>query len=258
VDAVVVASVDSTHEKFVRALHGRRQAGAVREAARHHAGACMRIIEEEVAGGRRLVHLGFQRRYDPAYVAVKRTLDDGTVGDVLMIHCAHRNASVPPTFTSDMLITSSVVHEIDASRWLLGEEIVAATVHTPRSTSLAASGLQDSQLVLLESEGGVLIDVEIFANAGYGYDIRCELVGESGTVSLADHGGTQVAPDFHERFAAAYARELDAWVRALDGGPQFGPSAWDAYAAVADACLESQVTGRRAEVRLERRPDLYA
>ena len=176
-----------------------------------------------------------------------------------MIHCAHRNASVPPTYTTDMLITNSVVHEIDASRWLLGEEIVGATVHTPRSTSQAANGLKDPQLVLLESEGGVLIDVEIFVNAGYGYDIRCELVGESGTVSLADHGGTQIAPDFRERFAAAYARELDAWVRAVDGGPKFGPSAWDGYAAnaVADACLESQATGRRAEVRLERRPELY-
>jgi myo-inositol 2-dehydrogenase/D-chiro-inositol 1-dehydrogenase len=171
---------------------------------------------------------------------------------VLVVHCAHRNAVAPAVYTSEMLITSSAVHEIDITRWLLGEEIVAATVRAPRSTGLAQNGLRDPQLVLLETEGGVIVDVEVFVNAQYGYDIRCELVGETGTVRLDE----QIAPDFRARFATAYRRELDCWVQGLDDGP----SAWDGYAAnaVADACLASLATGERAAVEMAPRPALYA
>ncbi len=149
-----------------------------------------------------------------------------------------------------MLITSSCVHEIDITRWLLGEEIVAATVRAPRSTGRRRTGLVDPQLILLETASGVLIDVEVFVNARYGYDIRCELVGEQGTLRLAE----QVEPDFRARFATAYRRELDCWVQG-----DKGPSAWDGYAAnaVADACLASLASGRRAEVELAEKPALY-
>ena len=157
--------------------------------------------------------------------------------------------------SSDLLITSSCVHEIDITRWLLGEEIVAATVRAPRSSRQAPAGLLDPQLVLLETASGVLIDVEVFVNARYGYDIRCELVGEHGAVRLDE----QVAPDFRARFATAYQRELDAWVRGARNGGADGPTAWDGYAAnaVADACLASLASGERAGVELAERPALY-
>ena len=84
------------------------------------------------------------------------------------------------------------MHEIDITRWLLGEEIVAATVRAPRSSGQAPDGLVDPQLILLETASGVLVDVEVFVNARYGYDIRCEVVGEQGTLRLAE----QEAADF--------------------------------------------------------------
>jgi myo-inositol 2-dehydrogenase / D-chiro-inositol 1-dehydrogenase len=95
----------------------------------------------------------------------------------------------------------------------------------------------------------------VFVNARYGYDIRCELVGETGTLKLDE----QVAPDFRARFATAYRLELDAWVRAVGNGGGDGPSAWDGYAAnaVADACLASLASGATAPVQLAERPALY-
>ena len=110
--------------------------------------------------------------------------------------------------------------------------------------------------MILETEGGVLVDVEVFVNAGYGYDIRCELVGEEATFSLPE----AVAPGFVQRFADAYRIELQDWVSAVaDGGPA-GPSAWDGYAAsaVADACLVSLAEGRPVPVSLAERHALYA
>jgi myo-inositol 2-dehydrogenase/D-chiro-inositol 1-dehydrogenase len=252
VDAVVVASFDATHEEFVLACIAAGKPVLCEKPLATTAMACLRVIEAEVAAGRRLVSLGFMRRFDPAYGVIKEGVENGGVGNVLVVHCAHRNAVAPAVYTSEMLITSSAVHEIDVTRWLLGEEIVAATVRAPRSTSQAPNGLRDPQLVLLETASGVLIDIEVFVNARYGYDIRCELVGETGTLRLAE----EVAPDFRARFATAYRRELDCWVQGLTDGP----SAWDGYAAnaVADACLESLASGERAEVRLAQQPALYA
>ena len=124
VDAVVVASFDTTHEEFVLACIAAGKPVLCEKPLATTADACLRVIDAEVAAGRRFVSLGFMRRYDPAYAEIKASLDDGGVGAVLLAHCAHRNAVAPAVYTSEMLITSSAVHEIDVMRWLLGEEIV--------------------------------------------------------------------------------------------------------------------------------------
>ena len=232
---MVVASYDASHEEFVLACIAAGKPVLCEKPLATTAEACLHILDAEVAAGRRLVTLGFMRRFDPGYEELLAVI--GAIGDPLLVHCAHRNALAPAIYTSEMLITSSCVHEIDITRWLLGEEIVAAEVRAPRSTGEAPEGLVDPQLILLETATGVLIDVEVFVNARYGYDIRCEVVGEQGTVRLAE----QVAPDFRARFATAYRRELDCWIKGDNGAA----SAWDGYAAnaVADACLASLASG---------------
>jgi myo-inositol 2-dehydrogenase/D-chiro-inositol 1-dehydrogenase len=255
VAAVVVASSDATHADFVLACLAAGKPVLCEKPLATTAEASLLVAEAESAAGRRLVQVGFMRRFDPAYAALKRELDEGRLGEALLVHCAHRNASVPPTYTSEMLITSSLTHEIDVIRWLTGEEIATVTLRAPRSSS-RAGGIRDPQLAILETEGGVLVDVEVFVNAGYGYDIRCELVGEAGTSSLP----AAVAPSFVERFADAYRLELQGWVSSVANGGPTGPSAWDGYvaAAVADACLASLADGCPVEVRLAERHPLYA
>src|SRR6266545_1438204 len=176
----------------------------------------------------------------------------------------------PPGFTHDMMITDSVVHDIDVTRWLLGQEIVAATVFKPRPSSKASEGLLDPQLVVLETAEGVLVDVESFVNCQYGYDIRYELVGEMGTASLGELPGVHVRQqgrhygpipaDFRERFGGAYQSELQEWVTGVLRGEVTGPSAWDGYAttAVAEGCVQALTEGRRTVVELADRPALYA
>jgi myo-inositol 2-dehydrogenase/D-chiro-inositol 1-dehydrogenase len=167
-----------------------------------------------------------------------------------------------------MLITDSIVHEIDTVRWLLGEEIVRATVFAPRASGLAAPGLRDPQVAVFETASGRLVDVECFVNARYGYDIRCEVVAETGTLELAtpvtvtarsagEHT-LDVASGFQERFASAYLHELQTWVSRR--GEPSGSDAWDGYAAAAvcEAAIESLHTRRTADVELVARPELYA
>src|SRR5438309_4336619 len=85
-----------------------------------------------------------------------------------------------------MPITDTAIHEIDIVRWLFHQEITAAQVLQPRKTSRAKADLQDPLIVLMEMADGALVDVEVFVNLPYGYDIRCEVVCEVGTVALGD------------------------------------------------------------------------
>jgi myo-inositol 2-dehydrogenase / D-chiro-inositol 1-dehydrogenase len=270
VQAVLIASPGSTHEEFTLACIVAGKPVLCEKPLAPTIDACLRVLEAEAALPRRLVQVGFMRRYDTGFRAMKERLDDGQVGPALLLHCRHRNASVPPGFTSDMMITDSVVHDIDVTRWLLGQEIVAASVFKPRRSSRAPAGLQDPQLVLLETAEGVLVDVESFVNCQFGYDIRYELVGETGTISLGEEPGPQIRQqgrhhgpipaDWRERFGAAYQRELQEWVTGARQGQITGPSAWDGYAttAVAEAAVESLTEGRRTTVELVDRPALYA
>ena len=269
VQAVLIASPGFTHEEFTLACLAADKPVLCEKPLAPTIDACLRVLEAEAAKPRRLVQVGFMRRYDDDFRALKATADAGRVGRPLLLHCRHRNATVPPGFTTDMMITDSVVHDIDVTRWLLGQEIVAATVLKARPSSLAPEGLEDPQLVLLETAEGVLVDVESFVTCQYGYDIRYELVGESGTVLLGEQPGVQVRAegrhegpipaDFRERFAAAYQSELQEWVSGVLDGQVVGPSAWDGYAtqAVAEAGVESQTKGGRVAVELAERPALY-
>ena len=245
VEAVVVASPAATHEGYVLACLEAGKPVLCEKPLAASAAAALRIVEAE--RGRGLVTVGFMRRFDPGYVDLKRRLDAGEIGAPLLMHCAHRNVSVHDFFDSAMILTDSAVHEIDVARWLLDDEITRVTVHAPRTTG---RGLRDPQLLLLETASGRLVDVEAFVSAGYGYDIRCEVVGEDGTLELRDPAtGARhaIAADFRERFATAYQHELQAWA---DGTP--GPSARDGYAAaaVAEAAVQSLETGRPVDVPL--------
>lgn len=270
VEAVVVTSWGPTHEPYVLACIAAGKPVFCEKPLATTQEACQRIGDAEVAVGRRLVQVGFNRRYDPAHRALKQAVDGGAIGAPLLVHCAHRNASVPPHYTRDMSIADTAIHEIDVLRWLLGSEIVAAQVFTPRKSSRGGE-LQDPLLVLFEMADGVLVDVEVSVNIHYGYEIRCEVSGETGTVELADAAPVTirregavaglVPGDWRERFALSYDVELREWVDSVAAGrPPLGPSAWDGHVAqvVSDAALQSLHSGGRVAIELPPRPGLYA
>jgi myo-inositol 2-dehydrogenase / D-chiro-inositol 1-dehydrogenase len=269
VDAVMVTSWGPTHAEYVLAALAAGKPVFCEKPLATTQHDCLRIIEAEVTGGRRLVQVGFMRRYDSAYRALKAALGDGAIGAPTMFHSAHRNPSVPPHYTEDMAITDTAVHDIDVTRWLLDDEITAAIVLKPRRSGRAPAGLQDPLVLLLETAGGVLVDVEIAVTIGYGYDIRGEVVGESGTAALGDRdevvlraAGARSAPvpaTWQQRFRRAYDVELQEWLDAVAAGTSTGPGSWDGYAAtaVADAGVQALRTGERVPVSLVDHPALY-
>lgn len=268
VDAVVVTSWGPTHETYVLAAIAAGKPVFCEKPLATTQDACLRIIEAEVAFGRRLVQVGFMRRYDEGYRALKDVVAAGTIGAPLFFHSVHRNASVPPHYSSDMTLNDTAVHDIDVARWLLDDEPTAATVLVPRRNR-RAGGLSDPLFLVLETRSGAIVDVEISVNIAYGYDIRGEIVGESGTVSLAESNpvvvktagtfGGALPTDWRDRFGRAFDAEMRAWLIAATAGTATGPGAWDGYAATTttDAALTALRDGKRTPIVLRDRPPIY-
>ncbi|GAA4102341.1 Gfo/Idh/MocA family oxidoreductase [Actinomadura miaoliensis] len=269
VHAVLVTSSGPTHADHVLAAVAAGKPVFCEKPLATAATDCLRIIQAEIAHGRRLVQVGFMRRYDDGYRRLKRLVDAGDIGVPLMVHCAHRNPTVPVSYTSEMAMLDTAIHEVDVLRWLLAEEIVSAQVLTPRPTRRRFEHLQDPQIMLFETAGGVRADVEVFVNCQYGYDIRCEVVGETGAARLPDparpavrgdaRDSTAVVTDWRERFGDAFDAEIQAWVDAASEGTATGPDAWDGYAATAvgDATVEALKTREIVPVDMEPRPAFY-
>jgi myo-inositol 2-dehydrogenase/D-chiro-inositol 1-dehydrogenase len=273
VDAVVVATPGQFHEAQVLACIERGIPVLCEKPLTMDADSSLAVVraEDEFAArtGRRLVQVGFMRRFDPEYAQLRALIASGEIGEPLLVHCAHRNAAVPPHFTSEMMITDSVVHEVDVARFLLDEEIAAITVLRPKATRHTVPGRSDPLLVLFEMAGGRIVDVECFVSTGVAYEVRTEVVAEDGSAMIGlDLGivrqgagtrgairSTGIAPDFRQRFALAYDIELQRWVDAARRGTIDGPGVWDGYAAsaVGTAGVEALRSGRRTEVRLAQR-----
>ncbi|MEU4092411.1 Gfo/Idh/MocA family oxidoreductase [Streptomyces sp. NPDC026673] len=269
VDAVLIASPGPAHEAALLTAFAHDLPVLCEKPLTPDAASALRVMEAEQKLGHRRVQVGFMRRYDAEYVKLKALLDSGELGRPLMLHNRHRNASIPAGFTNANLVNDSLVHEMDVTRWLFGQEIAAVTMLRPRPSANAPEGLDDPQFVVFETDGGAIVDVEVFLNCGFGYQVQAEAVCERGSARIGDAhdllvntagrwGGT-IAPDFVERFADAYDREVQAWVDATRRGEVTGPSAWDGYAAAAvcEAGVRSQTSGGRVAVELIERPAFY-
>ncbi|MGO2113237.1 MAG: Gfo/Idh/MocA family protein [Pseudoclavibacter sp.] len=229
------------------------------------------ILEREQTLDRPHIQVGFMRRFDPEYAAMQALVASRDEGELLMLRCAHRNPSVPDSYTQDMLITDSVVHELDVVPWVAGSPIRQIEVKFPRRNSLTPERLQEPILVFMELENGVLADVEMNVSVQFGYQVATEAVFERGIARIGQPSGLQRWSEgrfsigehagFATRFAEAYDAQVQSWIDAIhDGTLVGGPNAWDGYL-VALAC-EAGVRALHGEGPQEvpggTRPDFYA
>lgn len=266
VDAVLIASPGFVHEEQVLACIAHGKYALCEKPLTMDAASSLHLVHTETDAGRSFVQVGFMRRFDPEYAAMKVMLDSGSLGRTLLVHNVHRNKVVPDTFLSEMIVRDSLVHEVDVCRWLFGEEITEITVLAPSPTSIAPDGVLDPQVALFTMAGGGIATTEVFVNCQVGYEVRCEAVAERGNATIglgqgvfvrqANHYGGEIPDDFRFRFGRAYDLEVQSWVDATRRGEVVGPSTWDGYAAAAvcEAGLESLTTRRPVSVVLVERP----
>ena len=271
VDAVLIATFGKVHAPdVIKAIEAGKYVLCEKPLATT-AKDCIAIMDAEQKAGKKLVTVGFMRRFDAGYQEMRAVLEGGELGYATLVHCRHRNPSVPENYTTRNMIDDTAIHEIDICRYLLDDEIVSVRVDAPRSTSRRFDHLQDPLVLVAKTASGVLIDDEINVNIQFGYSIECELVMEAGTVRLSDQN-TVVTRDSAgnrnpicrshiDRFHAAFNREVQQWIRAVERDEHTGSTAWDGYAAtcVVDAGLASlEEGGRQVDVEMIAKPAFYA
>jgi len=269
VDAVMVCSYGPAHKDDVVAVIRAGKPVFCEKPLAPTAAECLEILQAEQDCGRKLVTVGFMRRFDPSYRQLKAILDSGELGDVLIMYSRHHNPTVPERYTWDMTINDTGIHDIDTVRWLLGEEIVTARVDKPKKTRHRFPHLHDPLVLILTSASGVWIDVEIFVNNRHSYDIQCEAVAELGTVRLSDQQLVErtgaigrshpLAMNHNERFGAAFVLEVQEWIAAVARGEHTGSTSWDGYAAacVCDAGVRALTDDGVVAVEMIDRPAFY-
>ena len=267
VDAVLIASPDHTHAPLAKACVELGKPVLCEKPLSQDPKECLDVIAAEVKGGKRLVQIGFMRRFDPAYVEMKAALTKGTIGPALMMHNFHRNVSAPSNFTGQMAITNSAPHEFDIARFVLDTDYDSISVFRPDFHDAGKTGAP--VFMVLKTVTGQLVNVEINNNAAYGYDVRGELVGERGSVFLRSPIASEVhvnlqtittyAEDWRPRFAEAYRLQNSAWLKSIETGKPVGASAWDGYAAtlIAEAGVQSLEKGALVKVAPVAKPKLY-
>jgi myo-inositol 2-dehydrogenase/D-chiro-inositol 1-dehydrogenase len=269
IDAVVIASPDFTHAPLSLAAIRAGKPALCEKPLSQSAKQCLEVITAEAAASQRLIQVGFMRRFDQSYVEMKQAREHGLLGRALMMHNFHRNVETPASdFTGAMAITNSAPHELDVARFVLNSDYRSITAFQPRRSDALVAPV----VMALETIGDQLVTIEINNNASYGYDVRGELVGEKGSVSLQapvysriDAGLRAMGrydADWRGRFAEAYRRQNAAFLTFVETGkfPPVAADSWDGYAAaaVAEAGVRALAEGRKVAVEMAEKPVFYA
>lgn len=228
-----------------------------------------RECRDAVVDAERPVMMGFNRRFDPAFAAVKQRVSHGDVGRLEQLTITSRDPAPAPAEyirVSGGIFRDMTIHDFDMARFFLPDIVeVTAFGSATFCDYISDAGDYDSAVVLLRGRDGELVTITNSRHSAYGYDQRLEAFGTDGMLSAGNYSPTSVRrygadgvdqagayePFFLERYAQAYRRELDHFVEAAATGGPCSPTLDDGVAALelADAALESARTGR--SVRLD-------
>ncbi|MDP6792859.1 MAG: Gfo/Idh/MocA family oxidoreductase, partial [Anaerolineales bacterium] len=227
-----------------------------------------KIIDAEMGLGRKLVQVGFVRRFDDQHLAVKRTIESGAIGCPILFKGWHRGVGVPTA--NDVTLIGSAIHDLDSARWLLGQEIEEVFVRGRNTDQAVSHETSDLLLLQLFLSGNCLATIEHWqTKTTYAYEVGVEVVGELGTVFIGPpHGpvvrsnrthAMQVESDWRERFAIGYVSELEAWIASINSNNYIGPDAWDGYISLvaAEGCIMALQSGSPCRLSPAMRPALY-
>jgi myo-inositol 2-dehydrogenase/D-chiro-inositol 1-dehydrogenase len=263
IHAVVIASSTDTHADLI-----------VRAAASGKSIFCEKPVDLSLERARACVDavakagvacmIGFQRRFDPTFAALKQRLDAGEIGNPEMMVITSRDPAPPPlTYikVSGGIFKDMLIHDFDVFRWILGDE--AASVYAIGSClvqrEIGEAGDVDSTAVTIRTKAGRLCQINTTRRAAYGYDQRFEVLGPKGQLQAGNQKPTQVfahtasgvsedKPEyfFLERYRAAYAAEIAHFFDALANRKAVRTTLADGVKALelADAATRSWQEGR--------------
>ncbi|WP_235087483.1 inositol 2-dehydrogenase [Chromobacterium sp. Beijing] len=267
VRAVIIAASTDTHAELILAAAARGKAIFCEKPVDlelERARQCARAV---AAGGVPCL-IGFQRRYDPTFAALKARLAAGEIGAPEMLIVTSRDPGAPPLDyirRSGGIFKDMLIHDFDICRWILDDEVLS--VHASASAlsdpAIAAAGDADSAAVTLRTRQGRLCQINTSRRAAYGYDQRFEVLGSRGMLQAGNHRPTEVIaygeravaadlpePFFLERYRQAYAAEMAHFLEVIRDGAAPRTTVEDGVRALelADAATRSWRSGQVIEL----------
>ena len=263
IDAVVICTPTDTHadliESFVKAgkaVFCEKPIDLSLERVKE----CLKVVRAQKG----TLMVGFNRRFDPHFKAVRAEIDKGTIVAVELVVFTSRDPGAPPVDyikRSGGIFRDMTIHDFDMARFLLGEEIseVVATAAVLVDPAIGVAGDFDSVQVLLKTATGKQAMISNSRRASYGYDQRIEVHGSLGAVSAENQRPVSIEvasaagytrPPLHDffmtRYTEAYAAEIAQFIAALGGKGRAEPTGEDGLIALAlaDAALRSVAEGR--------------
>ena len=268
IDAVVICTPTDTHaeliEKFARAGKAIFCEKPI-DLSLARVKACLKVVRDSKA----TLMVGFNRRFDPHFGAVRAAIDAGTIGAVEMVTIISRDPGAPPydyITRSGGIFRDMTIHDFDMARFMLGEEISAVSAQASVLTdpNIAKLGDFDSVSVMLTTASGKHCTISNSRRATYGYDQRVEVHGSLGSVAAENQRPVSIEvataagytrPPLHDffmtRYTDAYAAEIAAFVAAVADKGAASPSGEDGLVALAlaEAALQSVAEKRTVSMR---------
>ena len=267
IDAVVICTPTDTHadliEQFVKAGKA-----VFCEKPIDLSLARVKQCLEVVRAHKGTLMVGFNRRFDPHFRAVRAEIDKGSIGEVEMVVITSRDPGAPPVDyikRSGGIFRDMTIHDFDMARFLLGEEVaeVVATASVLVDPAIGTAGDFDSVQVMLKTASGRQAMISNSRRATYGYDQRIEVHGSKGAVSAENQRPVSIEvanaqgytrPPLHDffmtRYTEAYAAEIATFINAIAGKAPATPSGEDGLLglALAEAALKSVAEGRTVKL----------
>ena len=268
IDAVIIASSTDTHADLIMAAAKAGKAIFCEkpiDLSLKRVDECLAVVRQ--TGVPMLV--GFNRRFDPSFAALRTRIDQGAIGNVEQVIISSRDPGLPPISylkVSGGQFRDMTIHDFDMARWLLGEEPVEVFAYGSClvDTAVGEIGDTDSVMVMMKTASGRLCHINNSRRASYGYDQRIEVHGSKGRIMAGNHApttvevanGDAVSVDkplyfFLERYAAAYKAELAAFVDAVINRKPMPVGAEDGRQAIvlAEAAAESLKSGKSVRLK---------
>jgi inositol 2-dehydrogenase len=233
IDAVVIATPDKFHAQAVKLAAGAGKDILCEKPLALNLPDAREALTAVSKAGRRL-QVGFMRRYDPAYAAAMQRIEAGEIGVPVIFKSVGRDKDQPPVAAYEsnvngMIFYTNTIHDFDLARWLMRDEVIGVHAYTTSAIrpEVAKYGDVVASVVNLQYAQGAIGNVESYAQAVYGYDVRTEIVGSKGSIAvgsldripavfLTARGGEQMLADhFLSRFADAYLTEMRDFVETI-------------------------------------------
>lgn len=263
IDAVIICTPTNTHADLIERFAKAGKAIFCEKPIDldvDRAKACVETVRRTGAK----VMLGFNRRFDPHFRAVRQAIDDGRIGKVEMVTITSRDPGPPPAEyikVSGGIFRDMTIHDFDMARFLLREEIhsVMASGAVLVDPKIGELGDYDSASLILTTKSGRQAIISNSRRASYGYDQRIEVHGSLGSVAAENQRPVSIEiankdgytrPPLHDffmtRYTEAYAAEISAFIDSLESGSEPSPSAEDGVIALAlaDAALRAVKEGK--------------